>query len=525
MRARIEAAPLPASLWQLLETCAEDSGPATVLDFFEDQHRMTYADLETAATRMAAGLHGMGVRKGTPVGLMTSNVIENPVAWFALLRLGAVTVPINPRFTARELGFVVSDAGIRVLIAGAETRDVVDACPEASDVTVVSIGAEPSASGRTWADLLATASTPPPETVGPDDLANIQYTSGTTGFPKGCLLTHRYWLQLGWTVAEDINTPLERLLVPQPLFYMEPLYVLVMTMFHRATFYCARRMSATRFIGWVKALRIDYCNFPEAVLRQPARPDDAENELRFVHTFGVRPDAHHAIEDRFRTVAREAYGTTEHGAVLYVPDDAVDQTGRGTCGVASPFREVMVADHEGRAVPPGEIGELLVRGPGQFLGYHGRPEATAGSRRDGWSRTGDMFRTDEQGWHFIVGRLADVIRRSSEFISAREVEHIIEGLSGIAQAAVIRVSDPLRGEEARACIVLAEPETPDTLQPETIALHCGRLLAPFKVPRFFTYLDDLPMTANGDKVDKASLQEIVKTADVRTFDRERACWA
>jgi crotonobetaine/carnitine-CoA ligase len=528
LRQRVEAAALPKNLSELLDVCAADSASKVALDFFEDGKQITYAAFASDVRKIAAGLRALGVDKGTKVALMTPNIIENPIAWFALLRIGAVTVPVNPNSTSREIDFVLKDAGSEFLITVAELHDKLADCQSRSQLrSTITIGSEAGDAGVAWSELLSAA----PEDddthhdVGLDNLANIQYTSGTTGFPKGCLLTHRYWLQLGWVVAEEIETPLERLLVPQPLFYMEPLYVLVMSMFNRATFCCARRISSTRLLDWVKTLRINYCNFPELVLRQEPRADDRENELRFVHAFGVNPVRRQVIEARFGTTAREAYGTTELGAVLYVPRSAVERAKTPTCGIPAPYRKVKILNAGGESAAIGEIGELWVAGPGMSLGYHNRPDATLRAHVGEWFRTGDLFTQDEDGWFKFEGRLNDVIRRSSEFISAYEVEHVISTLTGVRQVAVLRVTDDRRGEEVRACVVLNDSLTRDGLLPDTIAAHCASLLAPFKVPRFITYMASLPMTANGDKVDKPRLQDLITSTEPPTFDRERSVWS
>ncbi|WP_164895661.1 class I adenylate-forming enzyme family protein [Mesorhizobium sp. M7A.F.Ca.MR.176.00.0.0] len=528
LRRRVEAALLPNNLFELLETCASDSADRIAMDFFEDGRQITYGDFAADASKAAQGLKGLGVRKASRVALMTPNILENLVAWFALLKLGAVTVPINPNSTTREIDFMLGDSGADILITVEDLHEKLLACESMPKLrATVTIGAGALPGGVSWSELLVsdTATGIADEPVQTGDLANIQYTSGTTGFPKGCLLTHEYWLKLGWVVAEEIETSLDKLLVPQPLFYMEPLYVLIMSMFNRATFCCARRISSTRLLDWIKTLGINYCNFPELVLRQPQKADDRENELRLVHGFGINPARRQEIEDRFGTIAREAYGTTELGAVLYVPRAATEKAKSATCGIPAPFREVKILRPDNQPAAAGELGELWVRGPGISLGYNNRPDATKRAHVDGWFRTGDLFTMDQEGWYRFEGRLNDVIRRSSEFISAYEVEHVISKLEAVRQVAVVSVADDRRGEEVRACIVLGDEAAPDALPPATIAAHCVTALAPFKVPRFITYLPTLPMTANGDKVDKPRLQQVILSTNPATFDRETSQWS
>jgi crotonobetaine/carnitine-CoA ligase len=275
---------------------------------------------------------------------------------------------------------------------------------------------------------------------------------------------------------------------------------------------------------WVRSEGVEYCIFPEVVLKQPETTQDAENTLKRVSIFGWGRDKHIAMEKRFACVARESFGMTEIGSGLTTPPEAVEMIGSGTCGLASPFRETSVRDPEGCLLPAGEVGELWVRGPGILQGYWNKPEANVASFAEGgWFRTGDLFRTDERGFHYLVGRVKDMIRRSGENIAAREVEAVLLQLPQIREAAAIPVPDADRGQEVKACLVLQEGVTPADLPPEAVLAHCLAGLARFKVPRFLEYRANLPKTPS-EKIAKHLL--VAERPDLRAgaYDRVAGQW-
>ena len=234
-------------------------------------------------------------------------------------------------------------------------------------------------------------------------------------------------------------------------------------------------------------------------------------------------DLHARIEERFDLIAREAYGMTELGSAMFMPIEATDMVGSGSCGIPSPFRECAVFDDAGRRLPVGEVGELWVRGPGIMLGYYKKSDATTEVFRDDWFRTGDLFRVDERGYFYIVGRKKDMIRRSSENIAAREVESVLNSLPAVAESAVVPVPDALRGEEIKSYIVLNDGRRPTAETIEGIISACAKQLAPFKVPRYFAFPQSLPKTASL-KVAKQRLIEQAVSSDEPTYDRVAARW-
>ncbi|WP_372624467.1 class I adenylate-forming enzyme family protein [Falsiroseomonas sp.] len=521
MRARVEAAPFAPSLGAFLDEAALRHGAAPLWRFIDAPpdlllREITYKGLAEATRRVAAGLARRGVARGDRVGVMLPNIPAFPITWLALARLGAVMIPVNTGYTARELDYVLGDGGASHLVVHEDAlRPLLDLLAQrpALDPDRIHVVGRPPAGMRDWRALLdGDADGPPVQPPALDDLVNLQYTSGTTGFPKGCMLTHRYWLTLG-RVAAGRGGDVGVVLAAQPFYYMDPQWLLLMAVHLGGRLVVAPRPSATRFLDWVRAEGVEYCIFPQIVLKQAETPNDVRTALKRVSVFGLRPDMHAPLERRFGCVARESFGMTEIGSGLTTPPEALEMVGTGTCGLPSPFREASIRDMEGRELGPDEVGELWIRGPGILQGYWNKPEANADAFCEGgWFRTGDLFRRDARGFHYIVGRVKDMIRRSGENIAAREVEAVLLQLDAVHEAAVIPVPDTDRGQEVKACLVLKPGVMPRDLPPEAVFAHCAARLARFKVPRFLEYREGLPKTPS-QKIAKHVL--IAERADLR----------
>jgi crotonobetaine/carnitine-CoA ligase len=529
-RARIEGEPLPANIGALLDEAAAEAGAHMAWNFFEIGETVSYAGLRRRVNGLARALLAKGVRKGTHVAVMLPNIPALPLTWLALARLGAVMVPVNPSYSPREVAFVVNDSDSEYLIAHRDAMPVVEATLGDGSIKLAAerifiAGGKGREAFSSW-ESLATDELEeftPPEPVGHDDLMNIQYTSGTTGFPKGCMLTQRYWLTSGKVNAFRDARRYERILASTPFFYMDPQWLLLMTFYQRATLFVAARQSGSRFLEWARTHRINFCLFPLILYKNPESPLDKENELVRVNVYGIPRDIHAKLEERFDLVAREAYGMTEVGSAFFMPIEAEDMVGSGSCGQPSPFRECRVADTQGSSLPVGEVGELLIRGPGIMLGYYKNPEATAKAFHGDWFRTGDLFRQDEAGYFYIQGRIKDMIRRAGENIAAREVEAVLTGMADILEAAVVPVRDEQRGEEVKAYLV---PQAGAEAKPDLIdrvIAHCSHNLAPFKVPRYLEIIAALPKTSSG-KIAKQTLIEQKPDLRSGSYDRVAGKW-
>lgn len=528
-RTAMEAKPFDANLGDLVERFCKADPAAVAWVFFDGGETLTRHDVFDRVTRLASSLSRIGVGKGTHVAVMMPNIAAFPMTWLALARLGAVMIPVNVRYTPSELGYVLTDSEAEFLVIDSGLLGVFNALearpPALMKERTVVHGEGGGPGTHRWHDLL-TKGTPgyaPPWSVAADDLMNIQYTSGTTGFPKGCMQPQRYWLTMGRVAAHRDGLELKNILIAQPFFYMDPQWLTLMAMEQGGTTYVAAQPSITRFMDWVHRHQIHFCIFPELVYRQPEMPDDGKSALRRIATYGHTKSIHADLQRRFNVVAREGFGMTEVGSALSVPLEAEHMVGSGVCGVPSAFRECRVVDEQGNDVEQGEIGELVVRGPGIFKGYYKKPEANAASFFGDWFRTGDLFFQDRNGYFTIVGRLKDMIRRSGENIAAREVEAALVTIEGVEDAAAVPVRDPARGEEVKAYVVLKPGYSRDKVTPDVILSEAARTLAAFKVPRYLEYVEDLPRTPS-QKIKKDVLKALKPDPRVGSWDRVDKVW-
>ncbi|MFC6463028.1 class I adenylate-forming enzyme family protein [Paracoccus aerius] len=296
-----------------------------------------------------------------------------------------------------------------------------------------------------------------------------------------------------------------------------------MTMYQRGTLFVAAKQSTSRFSSWLQAHDIEFCLLPWVLHGMAPQAHDADNKVIRANIYGCPRDLHKGIEERFDLNAREAFGMTEVGPAMFAPIERADKVGTGSCGLPCPFRECRIVGEDGKPVARGEIGELQIRGPGIMLGYYNNPEATAEVLKDGWFSSGDLFRQDEDGFYYIVGRKKDMIRRSAENIAAREVETVLAAAPGVAEVAVVGVPDPLRGEEVKAFIRLREQVEASSAILFGIIATAQSGLAPFKVPRFYAFVDDFPRTASL-KIAKPQITAGVGDLRAGSFDRNTGEW-
>ena len=521
---------LPATLGELIRERASSLGDRVAGHWFQDERKLTYRELHEQANRLASGFNGLGMRKGAHVAVLLPNVPETMVTWVAIGRLGAVMVPVNVNYTPTELSFVLTDSDTQYLVVHDSLLAALEGVKERPSMlaerNVIVVGT-PRTGQTSWSELVANGDPAfqAPTPVAGSDLLNIQYTSGTTGFPKGCMLPHEYWIRTGFSLAFTRGeSPIKNVLVWAPFFYMDGMWQILSAFFLGATSYVARRMSIAQFFEWLRVYRIHSCTFPEPALKAfPASPEDAKLELKYIYTFGWRPTSKRQAEQRFGCLARDAYGMTELGTATVTPVEAGEKNFERTCGSPAPQRRLKIVREDGREVARGEIGELWVSGPGIMWGYYKRPAANAEVFRGEWFRTGDYFRQDEAGYYYIVGRMKDTVRRSGENIAAREVEAVLNEMEQILESAIVPVPDEKRGEEVKAYIRLREGVERTACDPETIVAHCRRHLAAFKVPRYLAYVDDFPRTPTG-KVSKPRLVEGVADLRIAAYDRADSIW-
>jgi len=501
---KLEGMELPENLGTFLAIQADRHGDAIALNYFQEGVSLSYRALDTRSNRVAANLLGRGLRKGAHIAVMLPNCSASAIVWFAIMKIGAVIVPVNTAYGGKELDYLLNQSDAQAIIISSDYLGALDAMksrPELLDNPMI-------VEGGALGDLEAGG---PLEAFDPGypvvatDLANLQYTSGTTGFPKGCMLTQDYWLVLTYSMAllhESYGNT--RLFFWAPFFYMDGQWSFLSAIATGGTGIIASKMSLTNFLGWLHEYDAHYCVLPEPILKMvPQSPDDIKLPVKYAHTFGWRPAVRDVAEKRFDIVARDSFGMTEVGPAIICPKAAGEKLEKNICGLAAPYRETRVVNEEGAECAPDEPGELQIRGRGIMLGYYKRPDANADTFDGDWLRTGDLFVKDADGYHRIVGRLKEMIKRAGENISAHEVEAAMREAPAIAEAAAIAVPDEIRREEVMVLIKMAEGNTPSDMAPDAIAEHAKRLAA-FKRPRYVAYVDEFPRTAT-NKIAKSRI--------------------
>ena len=503
------------TLAELVTRAAQLWPDRTAWVFDETGRRFTFAEVDAETSRVAVTLRELGVGPGDRVAAMLRNQPEFPLLWLALAKLGAVLVPVNTNYQEFDGTHVLRHSGARFAVAAPEFTGLLNRI--APDTALERV--------LTPDELTTPETDSAPFRSRPELPVNIQYTSGTTGAPKGCVLPNRYWTTLAVGLATDFPAVGEDdvLLTAQPFHYIDPQWnvalglaggatLVVLDRFHPSTFWAKIREHG---VTWFYCLGL----MPTLLLRQPPSEDDRNHHVRAICASAIPHELHAQLEQRWGVPWYEAFGMTETGGDIRMTVADHDETvGTGCIGRPSRDREVMIADDDGKPLPRGETGELLIRGVGLLHGYHEDPEATAKAFRQGWFHTGDLARMDDAGRVYYVGRTKDMIRRSGENISADEVERALLLHPAVKLAAVVAVPDELRGEEVKAYVV-CDGERP---APAELAAFCAEKLAYFKVPRFWAFADELPLTPS-ERVAKGELRKI---ADPRTgsWDAKTEAW-
>lgn len=516
----VEAAYQTTTVPQLVALRARTHGTQIALDVFDRGERATYEEMDHSSNRYARALRRFGVRKGDCVAIMLPNRLDFALLWFALAKLGAVMLPINVRYTPREVEFVVSDAGAKFAVIDESSCQVfmqMDPWP----ATLVKERVVHIDQTRLFDDV---DDSPIEEDVQADDLLNIQYTSGTTGFPKGCMLTHEYWGISAWQSAYWDAEPRKRYLSAQPFFYADPQGHLLKSYVQGGTLYLAPYLSSSSFLDWVRKYEIEWCSFPELVAKQAAASgDDGNTTLKQVSKFSWAGESIRRFLEQFGVAGGNGYGMTEIGWPLLMPADITELNESASVGMRAPFRESRLVSDDGTATPVGELGELWVRGRGMFRGYWNRPDANATSFEGDWFKTGDLMRRDALGFFWLCGRKKEMIRRSGENISAHEVEAVICEVPGVAGAAAVPVKDARRGEEVKVFVELKPGVRSDEVSVDRILEHARAHLAAFKVPRYLAYIATIPRIVSSNKALKRELIDIPDPV-VGVYDGEEKRW-
>ena len=508
-------------------------GERTALSFAEKlsspgSRRLSFNTVEARSNQIANALIADGLQPGERVGLMLRNRPEFPLSWLGIVKAGGVMVPLNVFYKTADAGYLLEHAGVTRVVCEQDLRPVVTEAAPGLDQKkeIITVGAE--GTFENFLDDISCAT--PSVTITPESLANIQYTSGTTGRPKGCMLSHSFFLRFGWRVAiahEGLSDS-DVMLTAQPFYYVDPQWncitsllvgaeLVVLDRFHPSTFWAQVREHK---VTWFYCLGV----MPKLMLKTPPQSTDRDHQVLRVTCSGIPLLDHREIEQRWGVPWYETFGMTETGLDISVSVEEHDElVGTGCIGRAFVTREARIVTPDDRPAPRGEPGELVLRGPGMLDGYYRNEDATAETFRNGWMHTGDIARMDQDGRIYYVGRLKDMIRRSGENIAAAEVEEVVTQHEAVRLAACVAVPDDVRGEEVKAYIVLQPGHSRESVSPQALSEFCDERLAYFKVPRFWTFTDDLPRTPS-EKIIKS---EIIADADdlrIGAYDRVDDCW-
>jgi fatty-acyl-CoA synthase len=493
--------------------------------------RYTYRALRAEVDRCARALMALGVAKGERVGIWAPNCAEWAITQFATAKIGAILVNINPAYRLHEVQYALTQSGCRYLVIAPRfktsdyTAMIQQLYPDlaASPLrAVVCLGEERAPGMLSWGDLLARADDVAPAALAErqreqqfDDPINIQYTSGTTGYPKGATLSHHNILNNGYFVAELMHfTDKDRLVIPVPLYHC---FGMVMgnlgCMTHGATMiYPSDGFDPKAVLEAVQAERATALyGVPTMFIAELNHPEFARYDLRSLRT-GVMAGSPCPVEvmKSVKTLMHMhdveiCYGMTETSPVSFQTRiGAPLEKQVGTVGQVHPFVEVKIVDEHGAVVPIGTPGELCTRGYSVMLGYWDNPQATANAIDPArWMHTGDLAVMDEEGYVNIVGRIKDMIIRGGENIYPREIEEFLYTHPKIRDVQVIGVPDAKYGEEIMAWVILREGETASE---EEIREFCRGQIAHYKIPRYVRFVDAFPMTVTG-KVQKFVMRE------------------
>lgn len=501
------------NIGELLESRARDYSEKVFLVSAHDGRRFTYTEFDREVDLAAEMLHGLGIKKGDPVGLFLSNSVEYLIFYFACFKTGAWAGPVNALLKSSEVEFIINDSQARVVVTQPDLYPVIEAARRSmpSVAAVILIDSAETLSVDQERDesvvrySLSSARSPRLEKIdlSRDDEAVIIYTSGTTGRPKGVLLTHGNLLSNARQISEWLDLGEEdRSLMIMPLFHVNALMTTGLAVLQAGGgSVLAPRFSASMHWKLISEYGVTYFgsvatmlsllnqSYPEGV---PEGLDVSRLRFALCGSAPVPVEVMRVFESLFNCPVIEGYGLSESTCrSTFNPPDARRRAG----SVGLPIgNEVKVFDGEDRELGPREVGEIVLRGPNIMKGYFRNEAATREAFRSGWFHTGDLGYRDEDGFFYIVDRKSDMIIRGGENIYPREIDEVLYQHPKIKDAATIGVPDPLYGEEVKSYVVLRSGESATE---QELLEFCRERLADFKCPRSVEFLEEIPKGPTG----------------------------
>ncbi|MFX1500726.1 MAG: long-chain fatty acid--CoA ligase [Promethearchaeota archaeon] len=529
------------NIFESLDNTAKEFGGRTAIWFLKN--KISYKKLKDYTDRLATALADLGVKKGDVVAIMLPNFPQFIISYYGILKAGGIITAISVLYTEHELAYQLNDAGAEILIVWDNKLNEVNAIKDRTRLRHIIITnifdfaplanplgkrEPPEIVGTTQLLNLINNTKPNPpkfETNAKEDLVCLQYTAGTTGLPKGAMLTHYNLVSNLIVITKWAGSGLRRgkevVLTSLPLFHIYGQTVCMNTHIYngstialhsdprdqRALFEICKAVNPTFFPG-----------VPTIFMRLLERDDleDYTKDLKSIKICNtgaapMPPEVLHEFEDRAKCVLLEGYGMTETSPVV-ITNPFLGKRKIGSIGMPVPDTEIRLVDIDDytKVVPKGEAGEIIIKGPQVFKGYWNKPEATANQLKDGWVLTGDIATMDDDGYFYIVDRKKDMINVSGFKVYPREVEDLLFEYEAIEKAAVIGIPDPEKpgSEKVKAFIILKDGyKESDEIKAE-IQHFCSKNLAPFKVPKFYEFRKELPESDLVGKILRKDLKDI-----------------
>ncbi len=504
----------PKNVAALLENTVRQY-PNKVGFIFEGES-LTFREFDNIVNKIAAGLEKHGVRPGDHVAVLLGIQTEFPLTFFALMKLGAIIVPLNTRFKGEELAYEINDSESKVLIVDEEFWPFIEGVRgRLETIEKIFFNGRDTPDGtlpflllrENEGDVFTRAE------VSESEDGAIMYTSGTTGKPKGAILRHRGFVVTAMLVSDFIQfQPEDKMICCVPLFHITGLScVMLAPIFAGVACVYMRQFKTKEFLEIVAREKVtQYMGVINVIWLMVNHPDFDRYDFSSFRTalFGGSPAAEEMVRGIFQKLPHlqisVGYGLTECFAMTStIPyDDALRKI--KTVGQCLPTMQAKIVDDEGNEMPTGAVGEILLAGAKTFRGYWKRPEATRQTIVDGWVHTGDIGKIDEEGFIYILDRKKDMINRGGEKIYSLEVENVICDNPKVLEVAVVGVPDPVMGEVVKACVALKPGESSTE---EEMKQFCAKHLADYKVPKFVEFMGSLPRNPAG-KVSKPELRYV-----------------
>lgn len=478
--------------------------------FFKDQ-AITYLEMDQRTNRLSQGLLHHGVKRGDRVALLMQNCPQYLEAFFAIARIGAVIVPLNTRLAAAELDYILKDCGVSVLIYGEGFEEKVASLESLPNIGVQISTGKAIGTGCIHYETLLDKNEPlaPGILAEEDNLLAVMYTSGTTGYPKGVMLTHLavYHGALNLMTGLNYQYP-NKCLIIAPLFHTGASTPIIGHFIKGISTVLMEKFEPTDALKLIEQYNVRLMLGVTTIMQQLLAVPNYDDFKLHAWKIAILPGSPlpyaliEAAYERFGVLAQNLWGMTElagPGALMNL-EDILDKP---ECA-GKPYFEVdlRIADFEGRNQPSGEKGEVLVRGPNMMLGYWNQPEATDDTIRNGWIHTGDIGYIDSDGYLYVVDRIKDMIVSGGENVYPAEIEKVLLKMPEIVECSVIGVPDEKWGEVPKAFIVPNGVRVPTD---DEIIQYCRKHLAGFKTPKYIEIIATLPKNASG-KVLKKSLR-------------------